>query len=242
VLAVPAGQVTSLPGRELFPLLVSEHVVAGQRVLENNAGSTGSSAAALAGLGPATGSGLARDLAERGFTVTAEAAGEPLTVLAGHPFFGPAGWAAAPPPTVIGLRAGDRGTDVYQACLTGICLALRATVGCLLQRSGATPPFIAVTGGMSTSPAWTQLLADVTGTEVRVRPLESVSGRAGAVLVSGENLPVRPADEEDTRVHEPDPATAPAHDAALARYQRLFRMAQSGLASGRGQVSRAGTR
>jgi xylulokinase len=232
VLAVPAGRVDQIPARDLFPLLVSEHVVAGQRVLETNAGATGSVAALLAGLERAAGGELARALAQRGFAITAGAAGEPLTVLAGHPFFGPDGWAAAPPPTVIGLRDGDRGADVYQACLAGISLALRATVGCLLERSGAAPEYIAATGGMSTSPAWTQLLADVTGVPVRVRPLEAISGRAGAALVTGEELPGCPADEEDTRVHEPDPATAPAHDAALARYQRLFRLAQAGLTSG----------
>lgn len=234
VLAVPAAGLAGRQAGELFPLLVSEHVVAGQRVLETNAGATGSVAALLAGLERATGDELAAALAQRGFAVTPGAAGEPLTVLAGHPFFGPDGWAAAPPPTVIGLRGSDRGADVHRACLAGISLAVRATVGCLLAQSGAAPEFIAVTGGMSTSPSWTQLLADVTGVPVRVRPLDQISGRAGAVLVTGEELPGCPADEEDTRVHEPDPAAAPAHDAALARYQQLFRLAQSGEVRGAG--------
>jgi sugar (pentulose or hexulose) kinase len=237
VLAVPAGELARRPGGELFPLLVSEHVVAGQRVLEANAGATGAVAALLAGLEHATGDELAAALAQRGFAVRRAAGGsadEPLTVLAGHPFFGPEGWAAAPPPTVIGLRGGDTGADVHRACLAGIALALRATVGGLLARSGAAPGFIAVTGGMSTSAGWTQRLADVTGVPVRVRPLERISGRAGAVLVTGEELPGCPADEEDTRVHEPDPAAAPAHDAAFARYQRLFRLAQSGEVRGAG--------
>jgi sugar (pentulose or hexulose) kinase len=234
VLAVPAGEFSGRPARELFPLLVSAHVVAGQRVLETNAGATGSVAALLAGLERAGGGELAGALAQRGFAVTPGAAGEPLTVLAGHPFFGPEGWAAAPPPTVIGLSGGDTGADVYRACLAGTALALRATVGGLLARSGAAPEFIAVTGGMSASAGWTQRLADVTGVPVRVRPLERISGRAGAVLVTGEELPGCPADEEDTRVHEPDPAAAPAHDAAFARYQRLFRLAQSGEVRGAG--------
>jgi sugar (pentulose or hexulose) kinase len=124
--------------------------------------------------------------------------------------------------------------------LYGICLAIRATLGCLLRQSGAIAPFIAATGGMSSSPSWAQLLADVTGTPVQVRPLDRISGRAGAAVVTGEVLPSPQADEEETRVHEPVADAIPVHDAGLARYQRLYRMAQHGAACG--QVSGAGPR
>jgi xylulokinase len=213
VLAVPAANTAGM-----FPLLVSDHVTAGQRVLETNAGATGSLAAALAGLGAERGPALTAALAARGFTVRDPAG--PLTVLAGHPFFGPDGWAAAPPPTVAGLDSRHSGAEVYQAALTGICLALRATVGCLLERSGAAPPFLAVTGGMSASPAWSQRLADVTGRPVAAWPPAAVAGRAGALLVTGGAGPAI-----SPRRHEPGPAAA-GYAAAAADYQRVFRAAQ----------------
>jgi len=225
VLAVPAAA-SACPSDASFPLLVSDHVVAGQRVLETNAGATGAIAASLDDLGARARGSLREALAARGVCLADGEPGEPLTVLAGNPFFGPDGWAASPPPTVIGLRDSARGGDVYRAALYGVCLAICATLGCLLRRSGAVAPFVAATGGMSRSRAWAQLLADVTGTPVHVRPLERISGRAGAVLVTGEDPSRRPPHEEETRVHEPDAAAGPLHDAGLARYQRLYRTAQ----------------
>jgi sugar (pentulose or hexulose) kinase len=233
VLAVPAGRLAA-GLTPLFPLLVSNHVADGERVLEANAGATGSIATAFEDLAGRSGDPLRRALAERGVALGAGAPDEPLTVLAGNPFFGPDGWASSPPPTVIGLRDSSRGEDVYQACLRGICLAIRGTLGCLLRQSGTAAPFVVATGGMSRSPAWTQLLADVTGTQVRVRPLETISGRAGALLVTGQELPGRPADEEETRVHEPHADALPVHDAGLARYQQHYRRAQAAARSGPG--------
>jgi xylulokinase len=249
VLPVPADRLAAgLDG--LFPLLVSDHVADGQRVLEANAGATGSIAMRLEDLAGQSGDPLRRALASRGIALAASDPDEPLTVLAGNPFFDPHGWASAPPPTVIGLRDTSRGQDLYQACLHGICLAIRGTLGCLLRQSGAAAPFIVATGGMSRSPSWTQLLADVTGTQVRVRPLEQISGRAGALLVAGETRP-DPADEAEARVHQPDADARPAHDAGLARYQQLYRRAQGAARGGPGggpdstaggQVIRAGSR
>jgi xylulokinase len=239
VLAVPADRTGGPPGA-LFPLLISDHVVPGQRVLETNAGGTGAIAMRLHDLTSETGEPLRQVLAARGFTLTDGTPGEPLTVLAGNPFFGPDGWADSPPPTAIGLRAACSGADVYRACLHGICLAIRATVSCLLRHSGVMAPHVMVTGGMSLSPSWVQLLADVTGTQVRVRPLDRIAGRAGAVVITGEALPDSHADEEETRVHEPCREAGPVHDSGLARYQQLYRTAQLGGANGR--VSRARAR
>jgi xylulokinase len=226
VLAVPAPR-TAGPAEELFPLLISGHVVAEQRILEANAGQTGLIAMRLEGLSAASGVMLAQALADRGFALERGGPDEPLTVLAGQPFFGPSAMASWRPPTVIGLRDSCTGEDVYQACLHGICLAIRGTLGGLLRQSGATPEFIVATGGMSRSPSWAQLLADVTGTEVRVRPLDRILGRAGALVVTGENLPDRHEEgDEHMSVYEPRADAIAEHDAALARYQQHFRSPQ----------------
>src|SRR5258707_2535021 len=152
----------------------------------------------------AAGGSLARALTSRGFALERGGRDEPLTVLAGHPFFGPSGGASWRPPTVIGLRDSCTGEDVYQACLHGICLAIRGTLGCLLRQSGAIAPFIVATGGMSRSPSWAPLLADVTGTEGRGRPLDPISGPAGALVGPREKPPgPPPGGDPPTRPVEP---------------------------------------
>jgi xylulokinase len=240
VLATGSGQQARGPD-ELFPLLVSDHVVPGQRVLETNAGATGAIAMLLEDLGAASGSRLRRTLAARGISLASGDPGDGLTVLAGNPFFGPAGWAATPPPTVIGLRDSNTGRDVYDACLQGICLAIRATAGCLMRQSASIAPFIVATGGMSRSPSWVQLLADVTGTDVHVPPLDRIAGRAGATIVTGEQMPGSQAEQEATPVHHPRAEAAQAHAHAAKRYQELYRAARPGAGPG-GQVSRARAR
>ena len=225
----------------LFPLLVSDHVVRGQRILESNAGATGGIAMLLRDLGAESGSSLRQGLAARGISLAPGTAGEELTVLAGNPFFGPEGWASPAPPTVIGLRDTDTGRDVYHACLRGICLAIRATLDCLLRQSGTIAPFIVATGGMSRNPAWAQLLADVTGSRVHVRPLDRIAGRAGALIVTGDRMPDNPAEQEEARVHEPRDEAGPAAADGYRRYTELYRAARPGAGPDR-RVSRARAR
>ena len=205
-----------------YPLLVSEHVTAGRWALEANAGLTGGILSRLAELGDRSGELLVNELRRRGFAIAASAA--ELTVLAGNPFFGPEGWAASPPPTVIGLRDHHRGSDLFQACLRAVCYAVRSVLATLTERSGTPTPLIA-TGGMSRSDAWVQMLADAAGTPVRVRPPEAVSGRAGAALVTGEQPD--PAGDETTgaaeRTFTPVAAAEPGHAAGFARYLELYR-------------------
>jgi xylulokinase len=233
----------------LYPLLVSEHVTPGRWALETNAGRTGGIVRRLDGLGgpddpggpagrpkrrglagesPAAGSvaggSLADQLRLRGLVVHGGEAETELTVLAGNPFFGPEGWAASPPATVIGLSARHRGADVVHACLRATCYAIRSILGRMVEQPGISAPYIVATGGMSRSAQWAQLLADVTGCEVRVRPLDQIAGRAGAALVAGEATGTARAVAED--VFAPCPDDAAAHAAGFALYQELYRAAQ----------------
>jgi xylulokinase len=170
-----------------FPLLLSEHALPGRWTLESNAGRTGGIVGETVDLGELTGSSLEETLVHRGFVVD-HSLDAPLTVISGNPFFGPEGWAAVARPTVYGLRPSHRGADVFSAALQGGAYAVRAILTTLVARLPSKPPFIRMTGGMSTSPLWCQTVSDVTGTEVWVRPLDEVAGLAGAALVAGEEL------------------------------------------------------
>jgi xylulokinase len=257
--ALLAAAAASLPEQAgaLFPLLVSEHVTAGRRALEVNAGRTGSILQLLSGLdAAAAGPALAGELGRRGLTVVSSAdpgpgtrsgtgpdsgpgawpgggagtgpdAGAWLTVLAGNPFFGPEGWAASAPPAVIGLAPWHTGSDVIRACLQATCYAIGAILRCLAQAAAAEPPSVIATGGMSRNAQWAQLLADVTGIEVRVRPLDQIAGRGGAVLVTGLDLPAPwLTGLAGEQVFTPDAGQRQAHAAGQARYQELYRSAQ----------------
>jgi xylulokinase len=211
----------------LYPLLVSEHVTPGRWALETNAGETGGILQRLDGLGDVIGEPLASQLRRRGLVVRAgdgpAPGGRGPVMLAGNPFFGPEGWAASPPPTVIGLAPWHRGRDVRHACLRGTCYAIRSILASLAEHSARPAPFIVATGGMSRNAEWAQLLADVTGIEVRVRPLDQIAGRAGATLVAGHS-PAGHSPAED--VFTPRAGEGPAHAAGFALYQELYRAAQ----------------
>ena len=143
-------------------------------------------------------------------------------VLAGNPFFGPDGWATVPPATVIGLRGDDTSSDVVRACLRGICYAIRSMLDCLAARATARSGRVTATGGMSRSAAWSQLLADVVGQPVTVPALDRIAGRGGALLVAGESTGTAAS-----RTFFPNPDAAAMHAAGLARYQTLYRAAQT---------------
>jgi xylulokinase len=191
---------------ERFPLLLSEHALPGRWALESNAGATGGIVGRTSDLGEITGAALEQTLVSRGFVLD-RTLDLPLTVISGNPFFGPEGWAAVARPTVFGLRTEHRGEDVYGAALKGGGHAVKSILSILVARMPSAPPYIRMTGGMSTSSRWCQSIADVTGTEVRVRPLDQVAGLAGAALVVGEQL-VQSASEIDEEIYVPSPVAS----------------------------------
>ena len=238
VLAVPADRLPFNLG-DLFPLLVSAHVVAGMSVLETNAGPTGMIVGLLPGLPESARDGLRSELERRGLTLATADAGDEPVVLAGNPFFEPAAWSAMPPPTVIGLHDRHTSAAVYRAALLGTCYAIRSVLDCLMRRSGARPGPVLATGGMSRNAEWAQMLADVTGAVVTVPPLDKIAGRAGAAIVTG-TAGVSDAEVEAARTFTPVPELAAAHQAGFVRYQDRYRAVQS--ANQPELVIRAGTR
>lgn len=226
----------AVPGTDLpcpaarYPLLLSEHVTAGKWMLEANAGLTGGILQRLNDLGDQSGEPLADELRLRGFALAGTDPGE-LTVLAGNPFFSPQGWAASPPPTVIGLREWHKGTDVFRACLRATCYAVRSVLGTLAGHSGILALPVVATGGMSRSAEWAQLLADVTNRDVRVRPLQAIGGRAGAGLVAGQiadrrDLGLTAQSAAEGRSFIPRGTATSDHDAGFARYLQLYQATQ----------------
>jgi sugar (pentulose or hexulose) kinase len=168
-----------------YPCLVSEQLRAGWWALETNAGPTGNVIEQLEGLGDQTGDSLKAELMARGFTILALADDSPLTVLAGNPFFGWESWSRHPGMMVVGLRPTHSGDSVRAAAQRGACLAVTAILRCLEAASPAGSAEIIATGGHSESAMWCQLLSDYSGREVRVLPMKSVAGLAGAAIVSG---------------------------------------------------------
>ena len=199
-----------------FPLLVSALPGAAGWALEANAGPTGEIVNRLNGLADLSGESLRAALAERGFAVD-DAAGrsEPLTVLAGNPFFGPSGWLVWPAPTVFGLTPRHTGADLLNAARSGTCLAFSQVLNQLSSASGFSGDTVIATGGMSRSATWSQALADVTGRTVLVRELDQVSGLAGAALVAGVSV--------ESALHNVEPAR---YTPDASRYADLQRSAE----------------
>ena len=207
-----------------YPLLVSEHAIPGLWALESNAGPTGGILARLVGLDGETGHSLIDEVKRRGFEVTADSAA-PLTVLSGNPFFGAEGWAVAPPPTIVGLRPEHRGSDAVHAGFAGACYAIRSILDPLDEHSGLRSPRLRLTGGMAQNAEWCQLLADVCEREVAVRPLDSISGLAGAALVAGCDSTQMMAEIAEI-VFVPNRDLDTGHPSGLGSYLDLYRTAQ----------------
>lgn len=210
-----------------FPLFVSALPTGTGWALEANAGPTGEIVDRLRGLEDTTGSDLRTALAARGFQ--SEDAGretEPLTVLSGNPFFGPAGWHTWPAPAICGLSPQHTGSDVLDAARTGTCLAFSKVLSQLSEGSGTVADAVIATGGMSRSPAWSQTLADVTGRNVLVRDLDQVCGLAGAALVGDVSVAAFLRALEPVR-YTPDPSRHASLQRDLDAYCRLYSASQA---------------
>jgi sugar (pentulose or hexulose) kinase len=211
------------PIDERFPLLLSEHALAGRWILESNAGATGGIVSGTVDLAEETGAQLEATLLRRGFVLD-RSADVALTVISGNPYFGPEGWAKVARPTIFGLRPEHSGADVYTAALQGGSNALRAVLSTLVSRLRLSPPFIRMTGGMSTSPRWCQAIADVTKTNIIVRPLDEVAGLGGAALVVGEDL-VDNSSHITEEIFHPRPSASRLFEEEYETYLELYSLA-----------------
>lgn len=110
--------------------------------------------------------------------------------------------------------------DMYQAVLEGVVYSL---FHCYkeLAALGGVPRRIVLSGGVLSSPFWTQLVADVFGVEMQVSTQQHTS-IVGAIrmglLASGRELRHPAFDDAEVRIITPRPERRAQYDAGFARY------------------------
>lgn len=113
----------------------------------------------------------------------------------------------------LGLSASHDKTDLFRAVLEGISFDLCQSLELLRTAQIEIDHILAGGGGMKLS-AWPQILADVSGVELRLSDMENASAR-GAAIIGFAALGKAPAPQETQEtVFYPDPHR---HSAAMAR-------------------------
>ena len=90
-------------------------------------------------------------------------------------------WDAAARGALVGLTGAHTRAHVYRALLEGVAFELRLHLDGLAA-AGTTVGTVRAMGGGSRSPLWAQVVADVTGREVRLAEGREISARGAAVL------------------------------------------------------------
>jgi xylulokinase len=121
---------------------------------------------------------------------------------------------------VVGWHGRHTPAHLYRAVLEGVAFELRLQLDLLEQATGSSITELRAVGGGARSELWAQIVADVTGREVRVCSAGEISA-AGAIVGALEYLGVGDAvahcvatATEGSRLIEPGPATT--------EYGRLF--------------------
>lgn len=110
--------------------------------------------------------------------------------------------------------------DMYQAVLEGVVYSLYHCFKELTALNGM-PRRVVLSGGVLSSPFWTQLTVDVFGVPMEVSTQQH-SSIVGAVrmglLASGLDMRHPALDDADARILQPDPSRRAQYDAAFERY------------------------
>lgn len=162
------------------------HVIPGLYVLESNAGQMGSTLEWIARL-------MHGDSPNPVAMLSAEAADSIPGAHGIHSTIGAAVFnASALEPPVDNLtfssvitRLGEEGrADVARAVLEGMAYAVRANIEQINQISGLNPADLWICGGITRSPAWTEIICNVTGCNVHVAASVEASA-LGAAICAG---------------------------------------------------------
>ena len=121
-----------------------------------------------------------------------------------------------------GLRAQTSKAEMGRAVMEGTALSLRH---CLTAEGHKVDGPVKLAGGGSRNPLWSQIIADVTGTEVAVTA-QSDHGLWGAACLGASAAGLGPVAtltrrDETLRSFPPDPQAARAYDSVFHRYMAL---------------------
>lgn len=125
--------------------------------------------------------------------------------------------------------------DIYQSVLEGVVFSLYHCFKELTALNGM-PRRIVLSGGVLSSPFWTQLTADVFGAEMEVSTLQhsSVVGAVRMGLIASGLDERHPAfDDREVRRIRPRDDRRAHYDAAFARYLDHYSLTRPGTADGR---------
>ncbi|MGI4746538.1 MAG: xylulokinase [Janthinobacterium lividum] len=119
----------------------------------------------------------------------------------------------------IGLTRGHDIRHMTRAVMEGVLLNIRSILD-VVAASGVDWQSLRVSGGATASPAWLQMLADVTGQEVATVTAAAEGGAYGAALLAGVGVGRWPSLEDAVTLIATTSITTP-RKAAAATYDRL---------------------
>lgn len=145
-------------------------------------------------------------------------------------------------PSLLGLPLGDPARSraiVYRALLEAAAFAAVENVASIAESTGVDSDRLVVGGGVTRSPLWCQIVADVSDRDVYVA-VTSESTALGTAICAGVGVGTFPSLTEGSRrlaamarVHRPEPAAVEAYRNAAGRwraaYDRQLELAAAGI-------------
>ena len=122
--------------------------------------------------------------------------------------------------TIFGLSLAHTKAHIYHAFQEAVCYALRHSIDMTGKDMG---DYIIIAGGVTNSPAWVQMFADVTGYAVRT-PIEDAEANLGDVMLSGLSTGILDVDQVQKWQVLGDPVKPnPERHEAYNKYYALYR-------------------
>jgi gluconokinase len=132
------------------------------------------------------------------------------------------GWRGDRCAVIAGLRLDTTALDILRAALEAVALRLALVYENLVPLAAHEHAIVASGGAIAKSPAWTRMIADALGHELRVSPDTEATSRGAAVLALHAlgRLPTLAAPLDGEAV-EPDPSSHARYREAIARQRDL---------------------